>query len=71
MFTEGIVPTPKSPLDVYMTPKLPVTVSVQDSSLSVLCLLRVLHALNRFWGTLYNVLDGKPLLSQQVSAKLT
>lgn len=65
LWTEGIIPLSKSPLDVYMTPKLPVTVSVQDSSLSVLCLLRVLHALNRFWGTLYSVLDGKPLLSQQ------
>uniref|UniRef100_A0A1B6CDK3 E3 ubiquitin-protein ligase n=1 Tax=Clastoptera arizonana TaxID=38151 RepID=A0A1B6CDK3_9HEMI len=65
LWTEGNVPAIKSPLDVFLTSKLPVTVSVQDSSLSVLCLLRVLHALNRYWGTLYTALDAKPLLSQQ------
>lgn len=64
--TEGVVPASKSPLDAFLTPKLPVTVSVQDSSLSVLCLLRVLHALNRFWYSLYSGFDTKPILQQQV-----
>lgn len=62
------MPAAKSPLDVFLTPKLPVTVSVQDSSLSVLCLLRVLHALNRYWYTLYSgAFEAKPILPQQVN----
>uniref|UniRef100_A0A1B6I391 E3 ubiquitin-protein ligase n=1 Tax=Homalodisca liturata TaxID=320908 RepID=A0A1B6I391_9HEMI len=65
LWTEGVVPASKSPLDAFLVPKLPVTVSIHDQSLSVLCLLRVLHALNRFWYTLYNGFDAKPILPQQ------
>lgn len=64
--SEGIVPSQQSPLQPFLSPQLPDTVSIQDASLDVLCLLRVLHALNRFWGTLYPAVEYIPILTQQV-----
>ena len=66
LLLEGIVPPLQSPLQPFLTPQLPETVSIQDASLEVLCLLRVLHALNRYWGTLYPAVDYMPIISQQV-----
>ena len=53
----------------------------QDPSLEVLCLLRVLHALNRYWYTMYNmetvgattVTRNRPLLptGEFINTKLT
>ncbi|XP_039296101.1 E3 ubiquitin-protein ligase TRIP12 isoform X2 [Nilaparvata lugens] len=65
LWQEGIVPTPKSALEPFLTPRLPPNVLIQDASLPVLSLLRVLHALSRFWGTLYPSLETRPLLAQQ------
>lgn len=65
--SEGIVPTPHSPLEHFLKTQLPDTVTIQDASLEVLCLLRVLHALNRYWGSLYSVAEYAPILNQQVS----
>ncbi|XP_041350022.1 E3 ubiquitin-protein ligase TRIP12-like isoform X2 [Gigantopelta aegis] len=39
----------------YLTEKLPAFVTIQDPSLDVISLLRVLYALNRYWATLYDV----------------
>jgi hypothetical protein len=63
---EGVVPLLQSPLQPFLSSQLPDTVSIQDASLEVLCLLRVLHALNRYWGTLYPGVEYVPILSQQV-----
>lgn len=63
---EGVVPPLQSPLQPFLSSQLPDTVSIQDASLEVLCLLRVLHALNRYWGTLYPGVEYVPILSQQV-----
>ncbi|XP_021937421.1 E3 ubiquitin-protein ligase TRIP12 isoform X3 [Zootermopsis nevadensis] len=65
LWNEGIVPSQQSPLQPFLSPQLPDTVSIQDASLDVLCLLRVLHALNRFWGTLYPAVEYLPILTQQ------
>ncbi|PSN54376.1 hypothetical protein C0J52_11316 [Blattella germanica] len=65
LWNEGVVPMLQSPLQPFLTPQLPETVSIQDASLEVLCLLRVLHALNRYWGTLYPAVDYMPIISQQ------
>ncbi|XP_067014060.2 E3 ubiquitin-protein ligase TRIP12 isoform X3 [Anabrus simplex] len=65
LWNEGFVPPPQSPLTSFLTPQLPDTVTIQDASLEVLCLLRVLHALNRYWGTLYRSVDYVPIISQQ------
>ncbi|RZF46922.1 hypothetical protein LSTR_LSTR013234 [Laodelphax striatellus] len=66
LWQEGIVPAAKSALEPFLTPRLPPNVLIQDASLPVLSLLRVLHAVSRFWGTLYPSLEARPLLTQQV-----
>jgi len=47
----GFVPA----LNAYLTDKLPAFVTVQDPSLDVIALLRILHAFNNFWATVYEV----------------
>lgn len=42
-------------LNAYLTDKLPAFVTVQDASLDVIALLRILHAFNRYWSTMYEV----------------
>lgn len=64
--TEGSTPTVKSPLDPVLFMTLPQGAIVQDASLPVLTLLRILHAISRYWGTLYPAVNYKPLLSLQV-----
>lgn len=54
-FSEGDFPVRVSPLEEFLTPTLPPSVAVKDPSLQVLALLRLLHALNRYWGTLFEV----------------
>lgn len=49
----SIVGGNNSVLDQYLTANLPASVTVSDPSLEVLALLRVLHALNRHYGSLY------------------
>lgn len=44
-----------SPITSFLTNLLPKdVVTVQDASLDALCMLRIVHALNRHWETLYN-----------------
>lgn len=64
---EGNSPLAKSPLDPFLFMSLPPGVVVQDASLPVLTLLRILHAISRYWGTLYPAVSYKPLLSLHVS----
>ncbi|GAB6020162.1 Ubiquitin-protein ligase [Chamberlinius hualienensis] len=73
LWNEGNVPEFLSPLLPYLTPNLPSTITVQDASLEVIALLRVLHALNRHWGCLYMLSSYRPVLSPQefISGKLT
>lgn len=53
--------------------RLPDYVTVDDPSLEVLNLLRIVHALSRYWGFLYQLVDYKPILSNHelVNSKLT
>lgn len=67
IFVDGNSPQAKSPLDPFLFMSLPPGVVVQDASLPVLTLLRILHAISRYWGTLYPSISYKPLLSLQVS----
>lgn len=49
------IPTSVSPITQFLANVLPKeTVTVQDASLDALCMLRIVHALNRHWETLYN-----------------
>lgn len=51
-----------SPLSPFLTTQLPESVTIQDASLEVLCLLRILNALNMYWSTLYPAIEYKPIL---------
>ena len=54
-WVEGVIAGPVSPLEGFLAPDLPPTVSVRDPALQVIALLRVLHALNHYWSSLYEV----------------
>lgn len=75
LWTEGNCPVIVPALNAYLTEKLPAFVTVQDDSLEVISLLRILHAFNRYWSTVYEVPShyAKPVLSKLefVSTKLT
>merc|ERR1719410_2827726 len=73
LWNEGNPPDRVNPLINFLADKLP-REYLQDPSLDVLCLLRVLHALNRYWYTLYpNVSRNKPVLpvTEFINTKLT
>jgi len=73
LWTEGVPPDRTNPLIVFLADKLP-REYLQDPSLDVLCLLRVLHALNRYWYTLYpGVKKYKALvpITEFINTKLT
>lgn len=65
LWLEGVVPAQRCPLDSYLLPTLPSSVTITDASLDGLCLLRLLHALNRHWSVLFPYLKGLNLLSPQ------
>lgn len=52
---DGNCPVIVPALNAYLTEKLPAFVTVQDPSLEVIALLRILHAFNRYWSTVYEV----------------
>eukprot|EP00092_Neocalanus_flemingeri_P014477 GFUD01015622.1.p1 GENE.GFUD01015622.1~~GFUD01015622.1.p1 ORF type:complete len:1754 (-),score=538.42 GFUD01015622.1:509-5770(-) len=73
LWNEGSPPERNNPLLNFLADKLP-REYLQDPSLDVLCLLRVLHALNRYWYTLYpSVKRNKPVLpvTEFINTKLT
>ncbi|KAF5283720.1 hypothetical protein FQR65_LT13755 [Abscondita terminalis] len=62
LWNEGITPIPQSPITPFLKTKLPDSVDIQDASLEVLCLLRILNALNLYWSYLYPALEYKQIL---------
>lgn len=52
---DGICPAVVSPLDLYLTPKLPGGVVIDDPSVEAVSLLRVLYGLCKHWNCLYDV----------------
>lgn len=79
LWNDGHCPVIVPALNAYLTDKLPAFVTVQDLSLDVIALLRVLHAFNRYWSTMYEYLFFQesshlsPILSPSefISFKLT
>lgn len=65
LWLEGTIPPPRCPLAPYLSPVLPLSVTIADASLDGLCLLRLLHSLNRHWGVLFPHLKSVSLLSSQ------
>ena len=54
--SDGVAPEVNSPVVPFLTMRLPEYVTVDDPSLDVLNLLRIVHSLNRYWGFLYNII---------------
>ena len=75
LWNEGQAPSMQNPLTPFLVDKLPINSSLDDPSLEVLCLLRTLHALNRYWGSLYEGLTRlyAPVISpaEFINSKLT
>ncbi len=82
LWSEGVVPERPSPLEPFLSSELPKLKAAcpgdggsGDPSLEVLCLLRALNALNRYWGSMYSsrVVYYSPVVpgGEFVNAKLT
>lgn len=73
LWNEGTTPFRNNPLQPYLVNKLVGCPNLQDPSLEVLCLLRALHALNRYWGTMYSLDFFHPVIANQefINSKLT
>ena len=52
---DGVCPSVSNPLEVYLIPMPPENITFEDPSLDVILLLRVLHAISRYWYYLYDV----------------
>ncbi|XP_071797988.1 E3 ubiquitin-protein ligase TRIP12-like isoform X1 [Asterias amurensis] len=73
LWLDGICPAVVSPLDLYLTPKLPGGVVIDDPSVEAVSLLRVLYGLCKHWNCLYDGALPQPALSpaELTNSKLT
>ncbi|KAH8418457.1 hypothetical protein KR009_004362 [Drosophila setifemur] len=74
LWHEGIAPGVISALKPFLNSSLPGdVVTVQDASLDALCMLRVIHALNRHWEHLYGFVVRQNIIPQSdfVHPKIT
>lgn len=55
LWNEGNPPEVINPANLLTVPNLSKMMTSEDPSLDVLCLLRALNALNRYWGSMYPV----------------
>ncbi|KAK9879662.1 hypothetical protein WA026_006724 [Henosepilachna vigintioctopunctata] len=75
LWNEGVTPPILSPITPFLITQLPDFVNVQDASMEVLCLLRILHSLNIHWNTLYQsmehsmILPASEFLNSKIAAK--
>jgi E3 ubiquitin-protein ligase TRIP12 len=63
-WTDGSIPAIVSPLIPYLLPKLPDLETVEDASIEVLALLRILNGLNRHWPSLYYSVPHAQIIAQ-------
>lgn len=63
-WTDGTAPPIISPLTPFLVPKLPDLETVDDASIEVLALLRILNGLNRHWPSLYYSVPHSHIISQ-------
>ncbi|EPY82322.1 hypothetical protein CB1_000661013, partial [Camelus ferus] len=65
---DGVCPSVSNPLEVYLIPTPPENITFEDPSLDVILLLRVLHAISRYWYYLYDrTVNREELLKQAES----
>lgn len=63
-WTDGSIPLVVSPLIPYLLPRLPDLETVEDASIEVLALLRILNGLNRHWPSLYYSVPHTQIIAQ-------
>ncbi|XP_030373810.1 E3 ubiquitin-protein ligase TRIP12-like isoform X6 [Scaptodrosophila lebanonensis] len=74
LWHEGIAPNVMSALKPFLSSTLPGdVVTVQDASIDALCMLRIIHALNRHWEHLYGCVVRQNIIAQSefVHPKIT
>ncbi|KFM12570.1 E3 ubiquitin-protein ligase TRIP12 [Aptenodytes forsteri] len=69
----GVCPSVLNPLEVYLISIPPENITFEDPSLDVILLLRVLHAISRYWYYLYDNAICKEIIptSEFINSKLT
>lgn len=63
-WADGSPPPILSSLTSFLVPKLPDIETVEDASLEVLALLRILNGINRHWATLYYSVPQTQIINQ-------
>ncbi|EDL02177.1 thyroid hormone receptor interactor 12, isoform CRA_g [Mus musculus] len=73
LWHDGVCPSVANPLEVYLIPTPPENITFEDPSLDVILLLRVLHAISRYWYYLYDNAMCKEIIptSEFINSKLT
>ncbi|XP_012882702.1 PREDICTED: E3 ubiquitin-protein ligase TRIP12 isoform X8 [Dipodomys ordii] len=73
LWHDGVCPSVSNPLEVYLIPTPPENITFEDPSLDVILLLRVLHAVSRYWYYLYDNAMCKEIIptSEFNNSKLT
>ncbi|KAH0624032.1 hypothetical protein JD844_007332 [Phrynosoma platyrhinos] len=73
LWHDGICPSISNPLEVYLISSPPENITFEDPSLDVVILLRVLHAISRYWYYLYDNASCKEIIptSEFINSKLT
>uniref|UniRef100_A0A7N5JTK9 E3 ubiquitin-protein ligase n=1 Tax=Ailuropoda melanoleuca TaxID=9646 RepID=A0A7N5JTK9_AILME len=68
LWHDGVCPSVSNPLEVYLISTPPENITFEDPSLDVILLLRVLHAISRYWYYLYDrTVNREELLKQAES----
>ncbi|XP_048362455.1 E3 ubiquitin-protein ligase TRIP12 isoform X3 [Sphaerodactylus townsendi] len=73
LWHDGVCPSVSNPLEVYLISSPPENITFEDPSLDVILLLRVLHAISRYWYYLYDNASCKEVIptSEFINSKLT
>ncbi|XP_069069527.1 E3 ubiquitin-protein ligase TRIP12 isoform X5 [Pleurodeles waltl] len=73
LWHDGVCPSVANPLESYLISVPPENITFEDPSLDVVLLLRVLHAISRYWYYLYDNAICKEIIptSEFINSKLT
>ncbi|KAM8953484.1 E3 ubiquitin-protein ligase TRIP12 isoform 3-T3 [Pelodytes ibericus] len=73
LWHDGVCPKVTNPLEVYLISAPPENITFDDPSLDVVILLRVLHAISRYWYYLYDNAVCKEIIAttEFINSKLT
>ncbi|XP_072111160.1 E3 ubiquitin-protein ligase TRIP12 isoform X3 [Mobula birostris] len=73
LWHDGVCPPVGNPLETYLISVPPDGITFEDPSLDVILLLRVLHAISRYWYYLYNNAICKEIIptNELINSKLT